>query len=188
MLCRRHIDQNVLAKLTELINDEEVAQRFVNGSWDEGPTPYEHWLDTPDHLYVIANTFNFCVVLTVRLGSTTVLPLYSNMNCIAGMLCIGFISDPNNISYRYTIGCPLPPMQVQWQYHREVSVSGWTDPYYERFAEWVRKLSNLTGPCQASGNQLERESQEEYSLDSVAEDDYEGGTTVYNHQCKHWEE
>ncbi|KAI5654311.1 hypothetical protein M9H77_31498 [Catharanthus roseus] len=33
MLCRRHIDQNVLAKLTEMIKDEEVATRFVNGFW-----------------------------------------------------------------------------------------------------------------------------------------------------------
>ncbi|KAI5682932.1 hypothetical protein M9H77_04160 [Catharanthus roseus] len=33
MLCRRHIDQNVLAKLTEMVKDEEVAQWFVNGSW-----------------------------------------------------------------------------------------------------------------------------------------------------------
>ncbi|KAI5677821.1 hypothetical protein M9H77_08771 [Catharanthus roseus] len=29
----RHIDQNVLAKLTEMVQDEEVAQWFVNGSW-----------------------------------------------------------------------------------------------------------------------------------------------------------
>ncbi|KAI5650552.1 hypothetical protein M9H77_36557 [Catharanthus roseus] len=33
MLCRRHINQNVLAKLTELIKNEEVASRFINGSW-----------------------------------------------------------------------------------------------------------------------------------------------------------
>ncbi|KAI5676532.1 hypothetical protein M9H77_07482 [Catharanthus roseus] len=33
-LCRRrHINQNVLAKLTELIKNEEVASRFINGSW-----------------------------------------------------------------------------------------------------------------------------------------------------------
>ncbi|KAI5649907.1 hypothetical protein M9H77_35912 [Catharanthus roseus] len=32
MLCRRHINQNVLAKLTELTKDEEVPSRFVNGS------------------------------------------------------------------------------------------------------------------------------------------------------------
>ncbi|KAI5649671.1 hypothetical protein M9H77_35676 [Catharanthus roseus] len=33
ILCRRHIDQNVLAKLIELTKDEEVASLFVNGSW-----------------------------------------------------------------------------------------------------------------------------------------------------------
>ncbi|KAI5657444.1 hypothetical protein M9H77_26237 [Catharanthus roseus] len=31
----RHIDQNVLAKLTEMVKDEEVVQQFVNGSWNK---------------------------------------------------------------------------------------------------------------------------------------------------------
>ncbi|KAI5668735.1 hypothetical protein M9H77_18588 [Catharanthus roseus] len=31
----RHIDQNVLEKLTEMVKDEEVSQRFVNGSWNK---------------------------------------------------------------------------------------------------------------------------------------------------------
>ncbi|KAI5656527.1 hypothetical protein M9H77_25320 [Catharanthus roseus] len=31
--------------------------------WFDGPAPQEHWLEIPDQLYVIANTFNFCVVL-----------------------------------------------------------------------------------------------------------------------------
>ncbi|KAI5650760.1 hypothetical protein M9H77_36765 [Catharanthus roseus] len=52
-------------------------------------------MDTPDHLYVIANTFNFCVVLIAQLGSTTAFPLYSNMDL------------------QLRDGCPLPPMQVQ---------------------------------------------------------------------------
>ncbi|KAI5668309.1 hypothetical protein M9H77_18162 [Catharanthus roseus] len=30
---KRHIDQNVLAKLTEMIKDEDITSRFVNGSW-----------------------------------------------------------------------------------------------------------------------------------------------------------
>ncbi|KAI5677910.1 hypothetical protein M9H77_08860 [Catharanthus roseus] len=29
----------------------------------------------------------------------------------------------------YADGCPLPPMHVQWQYHRDVGVSGWADHY-----------------------------------------------------------
>ncbi|KAI5656921.1 hypothetical protein M9H77_25714 [Catharanthus roseus] len=33
MLCRRHINQNVLAKLTELTKDEEITSWFVNRSW-----------------------------------------------------------------------------------------------------------------------------------------------------------
>ncbi|KAI5649553.1 hypothetical protein M9H77_35558 [Catharanthus roseus] len=33
MLCRRHIGQNVLAKLTELTKDEEIASRFINRTW-----------------------------------------------------------------------------------------------------------------------------------------------------------
>ncbi|KAI5652702.1 hypothetical protein M9H77_29889 [Catharanthus roseus] len=33
MLCGRHIDYNVLAKLTELTKDENVASQFVNVSW-----------------------------------------------------------------------------------------------------------------------------------------------------------
>ncbi|KAI5683061.1 hypothetical protein M9H77_04289 [Catharanthus roseus] len=30
---KRHIDQNMLEKLTEMIKDEEIATRFINGSW-----------------------------------------------------------------------------------------------------------------------------------------------------------
>ncbi|KAI5673127.1 hypothetical protein M9H77_13491 [Catharanthus roseus] len=138
---------------------ERVYELIRKSSWEEAPAPYEYWLDTSDHLYVIANTFNFCMVLTAHLESTIVLPLYSNINCTVGMLCIGFISDQKHFIQLY-----------------DVSVSGWADPYYEEFAEW------------ASGNQLERESHKKYSLDFVAEDDYEGGTTADNHRCKHWEE
>ncbi|KAI5669431.1 hypothetical protein M9H77_19284 [Catharanthus roseus] len=33
MLCRMLIDHNVLAKLTEMIKDEEVVSRFINSTW-----------------------------------------------------------------------------------------------------------------------------------------------------------
>ncbi|KAI5648149.1 hypothetical protein M9H77_34154 [Catharanthus roseus] len=158
---------NMYVLVFELV--EHVYELIRKTIWDEGLAHNEYWLDTPDHLYVIANTFNFCVVLIACLGSTIVLPLYSNMNCTAGMLCIGFISDQQHF------------IQVPWRHHRDVSVSAWADPYYED------SRSGLGGPCQARGDQLERESHEEYSLDSIAEDDYEGGTTTYNHRCKHWE-
>ncbi|KAI5677561.1 hypothetical protein M9H77_08511 [Catharanthus roseus] len=58
-----------------------VVADFVFGDehqWPEdGPASYEHWLETPDSLYVIANAFNLCVILIAQLGSTTVLLLYS---------------------------------------------------------------------------------------------------------------
>ncbi|KAI5654561.1 hypothetical protein M9H77_31748 [Catharanthus roseus] len=107
---------------------ERVYELIRKTIWDEGRA-----------LMSTANTFKFCVVFIARSGSTTVLPLYSNMNCTAGMLCIGFISDQQHF-------------------------------------------------IQVSGDQQERESHEQYSLNSVAEDDCEGRTTAYNHQCKHWEE
>ncbi|KAI5662053.1 hypothetical protein M9H77_21376 [Catharanthus roseus] len=69
-------------------------------------------MDTPDHLNVIANTFNLCIVLIARFGSITVLPLYSNMDCIAEMLFIGFILEQKHfIHLLLRDGCPLPPIQ-----------------------------------------------------------------------------
>ncbi|KAI5668789.1 hypothetical protein M9H77_18642 [Catharanthus roseus] len=53
--------------------------------------PPEYWMNTPDHLYVIANTFNLCVVFLAR--STTVLPLVSNMNEPARTIFIGLIEE-----------------------------------------------------------------------------------------------
>ncbi|KAI5677619.1 hypothetical protein M9H77_08569 [Catharanthus roseus] len=59
------------------------------------------------------------------IGSTTLLLLYSNSTSPAGILCID--------------GYPLTPLHVQWQYHRDIQVSGWPEPYYERIADWVRR-------------------------------------------------
>ncbi|KAI5650466.1 hypothetical protein M9H77_36471 [Catharanthus roseus] len=49
--------------------------------------------------------------------SIAVLPLYCNMDCTIGTLCIGFISDQQHF------------IQVTWR----------TKPYNERIAEWVRR-------------------------------------------------
>ncbi|KAI5649072.1 hypothetical protein M9H77_35077 [Catharanthus roseus] len=71
--------------------------------------------------------------------STTVLPLYSNVDCIAGTLCIGFISDQKHFIQLHMLdGCPLPPMHV-----------GWVDHYYERIVEWIR-ISHTSNPTQGS--------------------------------------
>ncbi|KAI5648842.1 hypothetical protein M9H77_34847 [Catharanthus roseus] len=80
---------------------ERVTELIRWTNWEEGLAPANYWMDTPDHLYVIANTFNLCVVFLARLGSTTILPLASNTDGSAGTLL--HLRD----------GCPLPPLQVQ---------------------------------------------------------------------------
>ncbi|KAI5672865.1 hypothetical protein M9H77_13229 [Catharanthus roseus] len=79
----RHIDQNVLAELTEMVKDEEVAQRFVNGSWKKlinklDEVEYKkklevlktRWRSRPDFLHYLFSTWlnpfahKFCRVWT----------------------------------------------------------------------------------------------------------------------------
>ncbi|KAI5667449.1 hypothetical protein M9H77_17302 [Catharanthus roseus] len=59
------------------VNAERVYELIRRTQWWDRHSPPEHWLDTPNSLYVIANAFNLCVVLIARIESTTVLPLYS---------------------------------------------------------------------------------------------------------------
>ncbi|KAI5683841.1 hypothetical protein M9H77_05069 [Catharanthus roseus] len=104
---------------------ERVTELTRRKNWEEGSAPADYWMDTPDHLYVIANTFNLCVVFLARLWSTTVLPLVSNMDDNAGTIFIGFIEEHQHFIQLFIIlhlrdGCPLPPLQVQWEYHRDV--------------------------------------------------------------------
>ncbi|KAI5654077.1 hypothetical protein M9H77_31264 [Catharanthus roseus] len=46
MLCRRHIDQNVLAKLTKMIKDEVVASRFTMNCAESEHSVLKLWLST----------------------------------------------------------------------------------------------------------------------------------------------
>ncbi|KAI5667406.1 hypothetical protein M9H77_17259 [Catharanthus roseus] len=62
---------------------ERVTELIMKTNWEEGSAPPEYWMDTSDHLYVIANTFNLSVLQLVD-------------------------------------GCPLPPLEVQWDYHRDI--------------------------------------------------------------------
>ncbi|KAI5668040.1 hypothetical protein M9H77_17893 [Catharanthus roseus] len=104
---------------------ERVTELIRRTNWEEGLAPADYWMDTPDHLYVIANTFNLCVVFLARLGSTTILPLVSNMDGNARTMFIGFIEEHEHFIQVFVIlylrdGCPLPPLQVQWEYYRDV--------------------------------------------------------------------
>ncbi|KAI5652552.1 hypothetical protein M9H77_29739 [Catharanthus roseus] len=76
-----------------VVGDEHVTELIKKTNWIEGSMPVDYWMYTPDYLYVIASTFNLCVILIARFGSTTVLPLYSNMDCTARMIFIGFIAE-----------------------------------------------------------------------------------------------
>ncbi|KAI5664395.1 hypothetical protein M9H77_23718 [Catharanthus roseus] len=55
---RHHI--RVYEQLFESV--ERVTELIMQTNWEEGSAPQEYWMNTPDHLYVIANTFNLCVV------------------------------------------------------------------------------------------------------------------------------
>ncbi|KAI5669133.1 hypothetical protein M9H77_18986 [Catharanthus roseus] len=92
-----HYHMNVYVQLFGSL--ERVTELIRKTNWGEGSAPVDYWIDTPNHLYVIANTFNLCVVLIARFGSTIVLPLYSNMDCTAGILFIGFIAEQEHFIY-----------------------------------------------------------------------------------------
>ncbi|KAI5661273.1 hypothetical protein M9H77_20596 [Catharanthus roseus] len=71
---------------------ERVYKLVHRTQWQDGPAPLEHWLETSDSLYIIANAFNLRIILIAQLGSTTVLPLYSYSDCPGGTLVIGFLT------------------------------------------------------------------------------------------------
>ncbi|KAI5667042.1 hypothetical protein M9H77_16895 [Catharanthus roseus] len=80
---KRHIDQNVLAKLTEMMKDEVVASWFINGSWHKLINEIDEpkylrkldvlkmkWQKRPDFSHYLFNTWlnplvhKFCKVWT----------------------------------------------------------------------------------------------------------------------------
>ncbi|KAI5667880.1 hypothetical protein M9H77_17733 [Catharanthus roseus] len=78
------------------------------------PALYEHWLETPDLLYVIANVFNLCVILIAQFGSTTVLTLYSYSDHPGGTLIIGLLTEQQHfIQLQLHDGCMIPPLHIQ---------------------------------------------------------------------------
>ncbi|KAI5657475.1 hypothetical protein M9H77_26268 [Catharanthus roseus] len=70
MMCRRHINQNVLAKLTEMVKDKKVTTRFVSGTWHKlineiDEAEYRRkldglktkWQQRPDFIHYLFNTW-----------------------------------------------------------------------------------------------------------------------------------
>ncbi|KAI5658638.1 hypothetical protein M9H77_27431 [Catharanthus roseus] len=95
------------------------SAKRVNGlvhriRWQDGPTLYEHWLETLDSLYAIENAFNLCVILIAKLGSTIVLPLYSYSDCPGSTLVIGLLTEQQHfIQLQMHDECPIPLSHVQ---------------------------------------------------------------------------
>ncbi|KAI5673292.1 hypothetical protein M9H77_13656 [Catharanthus roseus] len=93
---------------------EHVTELIMQTNWEESSATREYWMNTPDPLYVIANTFNLCFVFLARSQSTTVLPLVSNMDGPSGMIFVGLIEELQHfIQLQLVDGCPLPPLHVQ---------------------------------------------------------------------------
>ncbi|KAI5683784.1 hypothetical protein M9H77_05012 [Catharanthus roseus] len=133
-------EKNFTVATAFMCNKQATAYIWAN-QWEEGSTPADYWMDTLDHLYVIANTFNLCVVFLAQLDSTTVLPLVSNMDGSAGTLVIGFIEEQ-----QYFI--QLPVNESHWEYFRDSVSSGdcgrGTNPCNHPFrnsVEWLEYLS-----------------------------------------------
>ncbi|KAI5662928.1 hypothetical protein M9H77_22251 [Catharanthus roseus] len=72
---------------------ERVYELIRRIQWRDGHAPPEHWLDTPDSLYLIANAFNLCVVLIAQIGSMIVLLMYSYSDRTTGILVIGHLAE-----------------------------------------------------------------------------------------------
>ncbi|KAI5666570.1 hypothetical protein M9H77_16423 [Catharanthus roseus] len=90
---------------------KRVYELVHRTQWQQdGPAPLEHWLETPDSLYIIENAFNLCVVLIPQLGSMTVLPVYSYSDCPGSTLVIGLLTEHQHfIQLQIHDECPIPP-------------------------------------------------------------------------------
>ncbi|KAI5656352.1 hypothetical protein M9H77_25145 [Catharanthus roseus] len=115
--------------LSLLRSIERVYELVHRTQWHNGPMPLEHWLETPDSLYVIANAINLCVILITQLGSTTVLSLYLYSDCPGGTLL------------QMHDGCPIPSLHMQWIHHHSKRVSSWADIYYDKITYWNARVA-----------------------------------------------
>ncbi|KAI5656628.1 hypothetical protein M9H77_25421 [Catharanthus roseus] len=57
-----------------------------------------------------------------------------------------WMNTPDHLYLQLINGCPLPPLHVQWEYHRDMRVSGWAIPYRNRMADWIAKYNEMYLP------------------------------------------
>ncbi|KAI5655264.1 hypothetical protein M9H77_32451 [Catharanthus roseus] len=55
----------------------------------------------------------------------------------------GRSSGRSSLSSVLVDGCPLPPLQVQCDYHRDIRVTGWAVPYRNQMADWVTRYREM---------------------------------------------
>ncbi|KAI5663645.1 hypothetical protein M9H77_22968 [Catharanthus roseus] len=125
----------------EMLYELELLKNLINWLVDR-PASYAHWFETPDSLYIVENTFNLWVILIARLGTTTVLPLYSYSDYPEGTLVIGFLTEEQHFIYlQLNDMCLIPPLHVQWIHHRSEWFSNWADSYQHRIADWNARVA-----------------------------------------------
>ncbi|KAI5675667.1 hypothetical protein M9H77_06617 [Catharanthus roseus] len=139
MLYELEHSMNVYPNL--VVSEVHVNELVHRIHWPvDGPVSYEHWFETPDSLYVIANAFNLCVILIAQLGSTTVLPLYSYSDRPGGTLVIDLLTEQQHF-IQLNDGCLIPPLHIQWIHHRTEQVSNRVDSYQNRIADWNARVA-----------------------------------------------
>ncbi|KAI5669376.1 hypothetical protein M9H77_19229 [Catharanthus roseus] len=57
-----------------------------------------------------------------------------------------WMNTPDHLYLHLVDGCPLPPLHVEWEYHRDMRVSGWAAPYRNRMTDWVTRYSEMYPP------------------------------------------
>ncbi|KAI5648930.1 hypothetical protein M9H77_34935 [Catharanthus roseus] len=134
---------------------ERVTELIVQTNWEEGSAPRKYRMNTSYHLYVIANTFNLCVVFLARSQSSTLLPLVSNMDGPSGTIFIRLIEELQHFIQVFIIDnflllllilIELLQADILLKYHRDMRVSRWAAPYRNRMTDWVTRYSEMYPP------------------------------------------
>ncbi|KAI5650479.1 hypothetical protein M9H77_36484 [Catharanthus roseus] len=81
-----------------LYEDENQWPKVRRQIWNEmHETGYDgfapRWIDVPDHLIFVTNTFNSCIVLIVKQDSCTVFPFYSSPEQVGDTVGIRHLAD-----------------------------------------------------------------------------------------------
>ncbi|KAI5671563.1 hypothetical protein M9H77_11927 [Catharanthus roseus] len=88
---RRHMWNEMHYKWNLYWNFFGGSQRF-DKIWD-GFAPRYCWMDVPNHLIIVANKFNLCIILLAKQDSCTILPFYLASDHVGDTIVIGHLVD-----------------------------------------------------------------------------------------------